>query len=218
MEHSINFLGTNNKSIVHLLNYAPDPVIVQILLNIHPNNLEGFCSLNKRVRRICKSNIAKETYHKKWFYEARSLADAKAFLRKNPNGLLFIKIDADFTNKDLLEVADQIIYLEQKHDTFNMAVFRSLRNLKTYRIYHKGKLNKETNYKDFQPDGLYRIWHENGQLGEKGAYKNGKLNGLQRKWSSDGQLEMEATYKNGKKKGLYRKWLNGQLEKEKIYL
>lgn len=215
MEHK-DFLDPEDKLVIHLLNYAPDPVIVQILLNIHPDKLKVFCSLNKKVRKICKSITVKEEYHQKWFYEPKTLADAQSFLKMNPNGLLSIKIDSKFTNKDLLEVGENIIYLEQKHDSFNMDVFRGLKNLKTWKIFYKGKLNKEATYKDGILDGIYRFWHGNGQLYKESTYKNGKINGLYRKWGSDGQLQVEATYKNGNRKGLYRKWKNGKL-KEKMY-
>jgi antitoxin component YwqK of YwqJK toxin-antitoxin module len=200
------FFDPNNKAARHLLEYASEPVIVQILLNIPSDDLEAFCSINKRVRRICKSGLVKKQYYEKNpTLETDSYAKAKAFLKQNPKGLLLIKSGEDFTDKNLVELADKIVHLEGEFNFFSEEGFTNLKILKNYH-YGTDNLYQEINYKNGKKEGLYRAWHDNGQLEEESNYNDGKLNGLRKEWEDEGQLIVEENYKNGKRDGLYRTW------------
>jgi antitoxin component YwqK of YwqJK toxin-antitoxin module len=213
-----HYFDPNNKAAQHLLEYAPEPVIVQILLNIPPEDLEAFCSINNRVRRICKSGLVKEQYYEKWpIFKPRTLVEAKAFLKKNPKGLLSVKSN-NFKNKDLLEIADKIVYLETDGYPLNTKYLSQLKNLKTEKFYRNGNLQREANYKDGKRNGLYRVWHYNGKLEKEMNYKDGRIEGLYREWYLNGKLFEESNYKDGELDGLSRNWYeNGHLKEEGNY-
>jgi antitoxin component YwqK of YwqJK toxin-antitoxin module len=213
-----SFFDPNNKAAQHLLEYAPDPVIIQILLNIPLEDLEAFCSINKRVRRICKSKLVKKQYYEKNpTLETDSYAKAKAFLKKNPNGLLSITRGNDFTAKNLIELADRIVYLTMDSSAVYdkiIVVMKKFRNLETLRLYYKysEQLTRDEHYKNSKLDGTATRWFRNGQIQEEKNYKNDKLDGLQKFWYENGQLMEKSNYKNDGLDGPFSAWLeNGQL-------
>jgi len=45
----------------------------------------------------------------------------------------------------------------------------------TQNYYKNGKLSEESNFKDGEPDGVYKRYYENGNLEREENYINGKL-------------------------------------------
>jgi antitoxin component YwqK of YwqJK toxin-antitoxin module len=225
-----SFFDPNNKAARHLLEYASDPIIVQILLNIPHDKLETFCSINNRVRRICKSKLVKEQYYERNpILKTKSFEEAREFLKKNPTGLLHIERGSDFEREDLIELKDNLQYLEL-YDSLRPQhpyLSKNIRTIKFYdgpgfikeghykdgelngaykRWYSNGSLESETNFKDGEPDGTSKEWYEDGKLKKVYHYKDGKIDGVYKSWYEDGNPKTEAHYKDDEKDGLYRKW------------
>jgi antitoxin component YwqK of YwqJK toxin-antitoxin module len=200
----------------HILEYAPETVIIQILLNIPHEDLKSFCAINKRIRKVCGSKLVKEEYYKRNIFRAKSLAEVEEFLKKNPIGLLHITKDSDLTTmsyNELTELGDKIIYLELNNSALYRKVNQNHRfkNLKALKLYHKdGQLRTEKNYKDGILDGLSRGLYDNGKIYKELNYKDGKRDGLSRMWHPNGKLGQEQNYKNGERDGVIRSWtVNG---------
>lgn len=46
--------------------YAPKDILYLLLLKVHPRDLQSFCSVNKRVSEICRSDIFRIDYFDIW--------------------------------------------------------------------------------------------------------------------------------------------------------
>ena len=72
-------------------------------------------------------------------------------------------------------------------------------------------------FKNGQPHGFDRGWHDNGQLQSENHWQNGLQDGFSRGWYSNGQLGGEEEWQNGQLHCLSRIWhRNGQLGWEAI--
>jgi antitoxin component YwqK of YwqJK toxin-antitoxin module len=67
---------------------------------------------------------------------------------------------------------------------------------------------------------LHLYWYgENGQIKEEGNYKDGNPDGLWKRWYENGQMEFECNYKDGERDGLSKHWYeNGQIKEEENYI
>lgn len=68
-----------------------------------------------------------------------------------------------------------------------------------------GRMVSECEYRDDQPDGFWRTWHENGQLAQAGRYEQGLRAGDWTTYEMNGRIESSGPYINGKKNGV---WMN----------
>ena len=83
--------------------------------------------------------------------------------------------------------------------------------------YEKGKLKRETTFKNNKQEGPSKIYYESGALKSEFNYKNGKLEGPEIIYAKNGVISSIDTYKNGQKinKRSYDK--KGKLEFDQDY-
>jgi len=65
------------------------------------------------------------------------------------------------------------------------------------KLYENGQLKSEGNYKDYNADGKWTMWHENGLKKEEGNYKDGYRDGKWTEWYENGQKQEESFWKDG---------------------
>ncbi|HMP28403.1 MAG TPA: hypothetical protein PKD85_02315 [Saprospiraceae bacterium] len=219
-----------DQNIVHLLVYAPQTVIAQILFNLPPDDLESYYAINKRIRNVCRSQNVRKEYYKKWnIYEPNDYEAAEGYLKNNPSGLLSITKDSKIKLSEILKLADKIVYLDTKLNTNkfipHIAIFKKIKRI---RKYYKDIMTKEIHFKDGKFDGLYKIFHESGAPIAEGIYKDNKKEGLWKNWEVEKKKEWgvdesddvhlyETYFHNGKKEGIRKEYVDGVLTGETTF-
>ena len=51
---------------INLLNYAPDDLLLKIILETEPEHLSYICTRNYRVLQLCNKEKTNRAYRKKW--------------------------------------------------------------------------------------------------------------------------------------------------------
>ncbi|HMP28459.1 MAG TPA: hypothetical protein PKD85_02595 [Saprospiraceae bacterium] len=230
-----------DESFRHLLEYAPDVVIFQILLNIPEKDLKYFCSINKRVRNVCRKNRVKEEYYKKYpIFKTSSVNEAQKYLKKNPKGWIHFTLGNDFVpslpkpdedpSPSFINLINRVVYLDLD-DAYvlsiliNKGYFKSMKagatytfaNLKTAYGYEKGKLQLIVNFKDGMLNGKYKTYFSSGVTFSKITYVNGVQQGKATFYYADGKLRKEFDYEDGKVKHFIRWDRNGKIVQDVDY-
>ncbi|HMP28078.1 MAG TPA: toxin-antitoxin system YwqK family antitoxin [Saprospiraceae bacterium] len=214
--------GPIDNVLVKLLEFAPDSVIFQILLNIPQEDLEYFCAINKRVRKVCASQNIKAEYYKKNLFETDDIMEAVEYIKRNPTGLLYLKLfKSEGKNVKIPpSISGRIMYFDtnavSNPDSLKNYIGH-FKNLKRLRIFNGNRLQYEIHYQNKKRNGLFREWHDNGTLWIDARYKKGNFDGLYREWNDDGKIDTEINYKNGQKDGRYREWFKNGLKVDAIY-
>lgn len=88
-------------------------------------------------------------------------------------------------------------------------------------MYHnntKNSIKNEGVYVDGEPDGIWKIYHQNGALSEEGLYKEGKIDGLWKTYNDNGILVEEENFSSGKFDGISKYFTkDGKLWEELTY-
>jgi antitoxin component YwqK of YwqJK toxin-antitoxin module len=88
------------------------------------------------------------------------------------------------------------------------------------RAYDQGKRNgqwtvydatgekplREEHYVDGQPDGVWKLWHDNGKQAQETSFQKGKRHGITTEWDKEGVKRGEANFVDGLRDGKSTIW------------
>lgn len=85
-------------------------------------------------------------------------------------------------------------------------------------FYGNGKLQKEGNFINNEPNGTFKIFSLDGKLMQEYNFKNGIFDGICKDFYPNGKLSQSISYKNGKKDGTFKLYsISGELAEETNY-